>query len=88
MLSIEKFDVVMFFLNLIMGEHMEWIGYLVNSFNEFCKKPYDLIPAVFLSKPSLVDVGVSAFVAVSVIVRCAAGRAFRIRMAMVSASAG
>lgn len=34
----------------------------------FCKKPYDLMSAVFLSQPSLVDVGVSAFVAVAIIV--------------------
>ena len=42
--------------------------------------------AVFLSKPSLIDVRVSAFVAVAVIVRRAAGRAFGIGMVMVGAS--
>ena len=44
---------------------------------------FEMTVLIFLSKPTLVDVGVSAFLAIPVIVRCAAGWAFAICITIV-----
>ena len=44
---------------------------------------FEMTVLIFLSQPTLVDVGVSAFLAIPVIVRCAAGWAFAICITIV-----
>jgi hypothetical protein len=44
---------------------------------------FEMTVLIFFSQPALVDVGVSAFLAIPVIVRCAAGRAFAICITIV-----
>ena len=44
---------------------------------------FEMTVLIFLSQPTLVDVGVSAFLAIPVIVRCTAGWAFAICITIV-----
>ena len=45
---------------------------------------FEMTVLIFLSKPTLVDVRVSAFLAIPVIVRCATGGAFAIGIMAIS----